>query len=73
MVPLPLIGERDGAAQHVGRKMDVRIGEDKPFALRLFETGDQRVREMFDRALATMDIPGSIKAQTPMRSAAASW
>ena len=44
MVPLPLGGESDGAAQHVGREMHVRIGEDKPFALRLFETRDQRVR-----------------------------
>ena len=44
MVPLALGDEREGSAQNVGRKMDVRIGENQPFALRLFETRDQRMR-----------------------------
>src|ERR1019366_10427645 len=44
VVPLPLGGESDGAAQHVRREMNVRIGENKPFALRLFEPRHQGVR-----------------------------
>ncbi len=44
VVPLALLGKRDGAPQHVGRKMHVRIGKNQPFALRLFEARNQRVR-----------------------------
>ena len=32
MVPLALFGQRDGAAQHVGREMHVRIRKNEPFA-----------------------------------------
>lgn len=44
MVPLALLRKRDCAPQHFGRKMDVRIRKNDPFALRLFEPCDQRVR-----------------------------
>src|SRR5262249_23999116 len=41
VVPVSLCSERQGATQNVRSKMDVRIGEDQPFAARLFVTGDQ--------------------------------
>ncbi len=44
MVPLALLGKRDGPAQHVRREMHVRISKNDPFAFRLFKPCDEGVR-----------------------------
>src|ERR1700686_2959959 len=44
MVQVAVLGKRDGAPKYIGCKMDVRIRKNEPFALRLFEPRNQRVR-----------------------------